>query len=78
MFAKVDQYFGPPKGDPKITPGGEAKELPDTSEELPKASQGHQFYIFKLPINRKAAAARVQEQLCADSTGRGRGRRGKD
>ena len=55
--------FGPrPKGS-KESPRG-SKELPRGCKELssgckepPKTSSGDQFYIFKVPINRKAAAS---------------------
>ena len=47
------KFLDPPPG-PKAPPGG-AKELPRGSKELPETPSGHQFHIFKLPINRKAA-----------------------
>ena len=58
IFTKVDQISDPPPGGPKELPRG-PKELPRGSEELPKTSSGHQFYIFKLPINRKAAVTSI-------------------
>ena len=43
---KNHKFFGPP-------PKG-SKEPPSASKELPKSSSGDEFYILKLPINRKA------------------------
>ena len=53
--------FGPPPKGSKESPKGSkklpngSKEIPSGSKEPPKTSSGDQFYIFKLPINRKAA-----------------------
>ena len=58
IFTKVDQIWDPPPRGPKEPPRG-AKELPRGSEELPKTSSGHKFYIFKLPINRRAAVTSI-------------------
>ena len=57
IFTKVDQIFGPPR-ELKEPPRG-PKELPRGSEELPKTSSGHQFRIFKVPINRRAAITSI-------------------
>ena len=54
IFTKVDQIFDRPARGSKEPPRG-PEELPRGSDELPKTSSGHQFYIFKLPINRRAA-----------------------
>ena len=48
---QVHEIFGPPPRGPQRAPGG--------AKDLPKTSSGHKFYIFKLPINRKAAITRI-------------------
>ena len=47
----------PPRG-PK-GPSGGPKSPPRGSKDLPKTPSGHQFPIYKLPINRKAAVTSI-------------------